>query len=530
MAVSGANCAIVIGAIYFLTYRLRMRWRIVVSLLGLTSYVQLVGAEPSVLRAAFMATCLMLGLWFGRRVSPIASLAFSVLILLSVWPSLAQEFGFALSVLATAGILILAPMLYEKFSPSLPKWLAVAISVSLGAQIFCFPVLLALQGGIPTYSVLANLLAEPLVPPITILGLLGVASSPIPGIGALWFFLASIPAWIVVVIAKYLSSLPLATMPWRTDYFGVMAAVLMVIAVIVAVSKSKLATRTTASVVAVTLLAISLGTVINQVVKLSLWPVQNWEVVSCDVGQGDATVLRNGGRVALIDVGRDEKKIDTCLNKLGISNVDLLVLTHFDADHVAGLGGALRGRTVRQAMLTSFRDDRPGADYSRFQLEAARIPLVKAETNLTGNLGQAYWRVLSPSRTGEEAEDSNDGSITMLWQFPDFKIITLADLGEKGQQRLASDLDKWWKPDNQCLIMKVSHHGSADQYPEFLEALHPCYSLISVGKNNGYGHPTARTLKVLAKAGSALLRTDQLGSIAIAEQNGEFRLSFSGSS
>ena len=530
MAVSGANCAIVIGAFFLITFRLGIKWRIAISFFGLIAYVQLVGAQPSVSRAAFMALCVMFATLMGRRVAPLAALAFSVLSLLSFWPGLASELGFALSVLATAGILILAPKLYQKMNPRVPRWLAVAISVSAGAQIFCFPILLALQGGIPTYSVISNLLAEPLVPPITVLGLLGVLSSPLPVVGTLFFYLASIPAWCVALIANTFSSLPFATMPWRVDALGVIAAVVLVVALLFVYSKSPLVTRNVAGVVAVSLLAICLGAVLDQAIKLSLWPVDNWQVASCDVGQGDATVLRQSGRIAVIDVGRDEKKIDNCLNQLGVKHVDLLVLTHFDADHVAGLPGALNKRTVSLAMLTSYKDDRPGADFSRFQLEAQHIPVVKAQTNLSGNLGSATWQVLSPSRTGEEAEDANDGSITMLWKFPHFKVITLADLGEKGQQRLASDLEKWWQPDGSCLIMKVSHHGSADQYPEFLEHLAPCYSLISVGKNNGYGHPTARTLRVLARAGSALLRTDQLGSIAIAEQKGQFQLSYSGSS
>jgi competence protein ComEC len=138
--------------------------------------------------------------------------------------------------------------------------------------------------------------------------------------------------------------------------------------------------------------------------------------------------------------------------------------------------------------------------------------------------------VLSPSKTALEAEDSNDGSISMLWRFENFQLITLADLGEKGQQRLAAEIGLWWTDPKLPLVMKVSHHGSADQYSEFIEWLHPKLALISVGANNGYGHPTKRTLTTLNRAGATTLRTDLLGSIALAKVNGEFEVSYSGSS
>jgi competence protein ComEC len=138
--------------------------------------------------------------------------------------------------------------------------------------------------------------------------------------------------------------------------------------------------------------------------------------------------------------------------------------------------------------------------------------------------------VLSPSRTAIEAEDSNDGSITMLFQFSNFQLITLADLGEKGQMRLASTLGSWYNDSSLPLVMKVAHHGSADQFPEFIEWLKPELALISVGKNNGYGHPTQRTIAALNRAGATLLRTDLLGSISLKNQAGEFEVSYTGSS
>jgi competence protein ComEC len=530
MAVSGANCAIVVAAIYFTLHSFGSKTRIVTSLSALVAYVLLVGPQPSVLRAALMAAAVMLAMSLGRRVNAISALALSVLVLLCLAPELAVNYGFALSVLATAGILILAPKLFAHLSNRFPNWIAMGLAVSAAAQLFCFPVLLGLQGGVPTYSLLANLICEPLVAPVTVLGLIATLLAWCQPLASGLFWLSSVFAWPITVTAKVLAGLPFAKLPWLIDGFGITLAVTVVVAIVVAINSGRLLTQNLAWLLAACIFACSAGVIWSQVVRVSIWPMRDWQVASCDVGQGDATVVRDQGAIAVIDVGRDEKKIDNCLSKLGILHIDLLVLTHFDADHVNGLAGAIRNRSIGEAMLTSFVDDRPGADFSRFLLTTHKIPIIKSEQGLSGDLAGAKWKVLSPSRTASEAEDSNDGSITMLWRFNNFQLITLADLGEKGQQRLAASLGVWWTDPKLPLVMKVSHHGSADQYPEFIEWLHPKLALISVGANNGYGHPTKRTLNTLNRAGATTLRTDLLGSIALRRQNGEFEVSYSGSS
>ena len=530
MAVSGANCAIVVGVIYFLLARFSIRLRVSASLGGLLAYVLLVGLQPSVLRASVMAGAVLLSLGIGRKINPLSALALCVLVLLSLDPTLAKEYGFALSVLATAGILIATPEIYKRLLPSLPKWLAMGLSVSLGAQLFCFPVLVGLQGGLPTYSLLANLLCEPLVMPITVIGLVATLFFWLQPLANAVFWLASLVAWPIPKVATLLAGLPMATMPWRVDAVGIALAVLLLAATLGLLYAKSVAKRNISALMVAILLASSLGIVVNQFVRTSIWPMSDWQVSSCDVGQGDATVIRDRGSIALIDVGRDGKKIDSCLSKLGVLRIDLLVLTHFDLDHVNGLSGAISNRAVSQAIVTSFQDERPGADFSRLQLATQSIPVVQAEAGMNGRVGSVRWKVLSPSRTAIEAEDSNDGSVTMLFQFSNFQLITLADLGEKGQMRLASTLGSWYNDSSLPLVMKVAHHGSADQFPEFIEWLKPKLALISVGKNNGYGHPTQRTISALNRAGATILRTDLLGSISLKNQAGEFEVSYTGSS
>jgi competence protein ComEC len=192
-------------------------------------------------------------------------------------------------------------------------------------------------------------------------------------------------------------------------------------------------------------------------------------------------------------------------------------------DHIGGLRGAIEGRSVKLALVSPFKDERWGATGTNQYLASAKIPIVSAERNMTGNLGEISWLILSPFRAAAGAEDSNDASIAMLWRDKSFNAVTMADTGERAQMRMAAE-PAWISEvaaSSKPLILKVSHHGSADQYGELIEALNPEVSIISAGKDNSYGHPTLRTLKALEATGSSVLRTDQLGSIALAGGEGQ---------
>ncbi|MEY4367824.1 MAG: hypothetical protein RLZ28_1239 [Actinomycetota bacterium] len=540
-AVSGTNCAIVLGMVWLILPRLRMgrlvitRWlRLGLAAGTLLGYVALVGFQSSVLRAGAMTFAVLLAKTLGRHIQAISALLVAALFLLVFDPWLIFDYGFLLSVLACVGILILAPLLaaWLKFRVSwLPIWVSLALSVSLSAQVLCFPVLLLLQPGFSTYSVLANLLAEPFVAPITVIGIFSVVASLVfPPLARVLTFSASLFAQPILWVADLLTTLPYVTGYWPSGSLGVILATTLAVGLLVLAKLRHARSRglVTAGCLLVVLLVLAWGSVTG--IRSATWARADWFMVSCDVGQGDATVIRSRGKIALVDVGRDPELIDRCLHQIGVTKIDLLVLTHFDLDHVAGLSGALANRQIETAMLTSFVDDRPGAEIAKRELDDLKISTIQAETGLMGELGGFKWQVLSPHRGAPEAEDSNDGSVTMLWRSSQVDLITLADLGEKGQMRLAAESASWI--DSQLLsvplIMKVSHHGSADQYPELIEALNPMLATVSVGRGNSYGHPTKRTLELLAAINCTVARTDEHGSIAVAFDADGFALGFEG--
>ena len=528
-AVSGSNCAIVLGGVLLLLKRFAISRlaRSAIALAALVGYVLVVGPQPSVLRSAIMATLVILALASGRKLPPLIALAWSVVIVLLVWPLMAGQLGLLLSVAATAAILILAPRLYARLRSKLPKWLAASLSVTLAAQLWCLPLLQPIQGGLPTYAVLANLLAEPLVAPITVLGILGLiaAALGLPLVGPLTFF-ASVPAQAIVQISA-LADLPASTLWWPTGLAGLIAICSLVIA-----CSLLTASRTRSALAVSSVLLVTLGiTASTSAASFVSWPSRDWQVVACDVGQGDGIVVRSQKAIALIDVGRDPKPIDECLRHLQINTIDLLVLTHFDADHVAGLAGALRGRRFTLAMLTPFADERPLAASSKELLREASVKVVTGECCLQGRLGAATWQVVEPESRARGSEDSNDGSISMTFRLEGLDLFTFADLGERGQMRAVEyHAHLLNRRQNVPLVVKVSHHGSSDQYPELFEYLKPEIALFSVGLKNSYGHPTERTLKLFENLSSRILRTDHQGSISISVSGGELVIGSTGRS
>ncbi len=523
VAVSGANLAIVAAAVFMLASVTGVSrfWRFFLAYLAIALYILLVGPESSVLRAGAMAAFVMASWWLGRKVNPLIPLSWAVILLLLIDPALAVDFGFALSVFATLGLLILAAALHLRLEPRLGTWLSLGVSASLAAQLYTMPVLLALQPSIPLYSVLANLAVEAVVAPVTVLGILAVIATPVlPQLTSLLTWFASLGTWWIEVVSNHLARLPMTRIPMLPGDLGIFFTVLLVIGVsLVLVSKSP--NLRMLGFVFAALFLVPIGWVASDLVRHSNFH-QGWQVLNCDVGQGDALLLRDGGEVALIDVGREDAPIDNCLDDLGIRHIDLLVLTHFDADHVGGIAGALEGRSVGLALLSGFDDDRPLVKLVSDVLSVSAQRVEIGFSGVTGSLGSASWRVLAPSFAANEAEDSNDASVVVLFEMTGFNILTLGDLGERGQLRLVRN---YWpvlfELRQMPLILKVAHHGSKDQSNELHELVQPDVALISVGKDNDYGHPSRNLLAILADAKARTLRTDLLGPISIRVEAGK---------
>jgi competence protein ComEC len=203
--------------------------------------------------------------------------------------------------------------------------------------------------------------------------------------------------------------------------------------------------------------------------------------------------------------------VDRCLRRLDVRRVPLVLLTHLHADHVEGLPGVLRHRSVGQVELGPYGEPADELGRVRAWAAAARVPLRQAVVGERVVVGPLEWQVLWPQRviTGEGSVPNN-ASVVTLAEARGVSMLLTGDVEPAAQRGL---LARW--PAGPVDVLKVPHHGSAYQAPELLRALRPRVALVSVGAGNDYGHPAPGTLRALVAAGAVVGRTDRDGDLAV---------------
>ncbi|TAK19366.1 MAG: MBL fold metallo-hydrolase [Myxococcaceae bacterium] len=507
-AVSGANCAVIVAAVMLVGGALGLgrRTRIAVSIVVLALFVVLVTPEPSVLRAATMAVIVLVALALGRPGAGVPPLCLSVAVLLALDPWLARSAGFALSVLATAGLLLLTRPIARCAAGIMPRWLALALAVPVAAQLACQPVLFLLAPQLTPYTIPANVLAEPAAAVVSVLGmvvcLLAVLVPPLAALVAWLPWVAS--SWIAAV-ARFFAGAPFSVVDLNDSAVAAIGAVIVTTLLLIGLFAHRthpLLGRSAAAAAAVIVLLIAAVLSGGAIARVAAVP-GDWQLAACDIGQGDAVLVRSHGQIALVDVGPDPEPLSDCLKQLGIDRIDLLVLTHYDRDHVGGIDAAL-GRVDRALVGPT---DGAGDQRLLERLRDGGAEVAEGRRGLSGALGDYRWDVLWP-RDGDRIT-GNDASVTVLFTGP-LRMLFLGDLGEQGQSALES-ANRIATVD----VVKVAHHGSADQSENLYRDIRAVVGVISVGAGNSYGHPTDRLLAILARVGTRAFRTDQDGLVLV---------------
>ncbi|RBY95337.1 ComEC/Rec2 family competence protein [Blastococcus sp. TF02-8] len=517
-AVSGANVAVVVaGALWPLRRRaVDRRIQAATGAAAVIGFVVLAGPSASVLRAAAMGAVTLLALASGRSRAALPALAAAATLLLLADPSLSRDPGFALSVVATAAIVLLAPrwsrLLRRRGWPSLP---ADAVAVSAAAGLATAPLVAGLSGTVSLVTLPANLLVAPAVAPATVLGLLAaVAGVVLPPVGDALVWLAGWPVRWIVLVAERSSELPDAVAGWPGGLPGAMG-----LAVLLGAGAWVLVRFAASRPPALAALAglVLVGWPLRQ--PLDGWPPDRPVVIACDVGQGDALVLPvGGGAGVLVDAGPEVGPVDACLDRLDIDELPLVLLSHLDADHVGGLAGALSGRDVGVVATGALSpaDERAGP-----LAELVRSAGGTREVLTPGDLrtaGDAVLEVLAPSpRWATAAAEPNDLSLVVRVTVRGVRVLLTGDLGAEAEARLVRD-----GTDLRADVLKVPHHGSADVDPGFLAATGARVALVSVGADNTYGHPAPRLLDLLTGLGVQVHRTDREGDLAVVGEAGDW--------
>ncbi|MGC5032659.1 ComEC/Rec2 family competence protein [Micromonospora sp. DT229] len=511
-AVSGSNVAIVVGAVLLLARWARAGPGLAAVLCGvaLVGFVILVRPSPSVVRAATMGAIGLAALAAGRPRAAVPALAAAVAVLVLVDPDLAGDAGFALSVLATGGLLLLAPRWRDGLRRrGVPPGAAEALAVPAAAQLACSPVIAGLSGTISLVAVPANLLVVPAIAPATVLGVLSATVSPIWPFGAeVAAWLAHWPAWWLVLVARYGARLPMGNLPWPGGVTGALLLAGLTVALLVAVRRPVVR-----RLVAVGTVAVVLGAVPVRVIAPG-WPPKGWVIAVCAVGQGDTVVLPVApGRAVVVDAGPDPQAADACLRRLDVRRVPLLVVSHFHVDHTGGVAGVFRGRQVDLVATPQWPEPATGRQQIHDAAGGRGIPVVPVAAGWRYQAGAVDLVVVGPPYPMRGTRsDPNNNSLMLLATVAGVRIMLTGDAETEEQQALREQL-----PAHRLRadVLKVAHHGSAYQDPGFLDAIAARVALVPVGAGNTYGHPNDAVLARLARGGARVLRTDLDGDVAV---------------
>lgn len=534
--VTESNFTIIAGLLSALGTRLFGRARsFYFALTGIVIYMLFVGASGAVVRAAVMGALYAWGVHLGRQSDALNS-TLAAGLLMTVWnPHWLWDVGFQLSFLATLGLVLFTDPLQRRFEGLLarllpPNWTKSAAAffnealvVTTAAQITTLPIILHSFRQLSLMTLTTNLLILPVQPAVMLWG--GVATV----VGLLWLPLGRVLGWVAwlfltftIEMVKLTAAVPYASISLgRVSaglvgvYYGLLLAGVWMMNQDEGKRKAWRAklTRRLPTKAIVTGLVIML--ILVWIAAASL-PDGKLHVVFFDVGQGDAIFIQSPtGRQVLIDGGPDPA---TLLARLGGQmpfwdrSLDVVILTHPDADHLTGLVPVLERYRVGQVF-----DAAPPSHtstYTRWQdlLTEKAIPVLDSRAGTQVALGgDVTLTVLHPGQkliTGTEADSNNNSVVTRL-VMGQVSMLLPGDIEAEAERELI----RCGQPLHSA-VLKIPHHGAdTSSTTAFLEAVNPQLVVISVGQDNRFGHPAPEVLARLAA--HTVLRTDERGNIEI---------------
>ena len=500
IAVSGSHLAIVGFVIESALQKTRLSRGLQRGLLvlALAAYAVFTGASPSAVRACCMVAATLVANGAGRRRHGLSALFVTMAIFVLLRPTVLFEMGFQLSCASVFAILCFCPYAtYALVELGVPSGVASILSVTLCSQLATLPVTIPTFGTFSLIAPLANAVIGPVISVLLASSVVLVPCSLVPLLSRVALVVLMIVARCALFFEQLFAAVPGAsvTVPPDTVWVYVVPFALAVLLVWWPRPRAR-----------------PMAAGLACLVLLAAIPYVYWDrfaspsVTVLDVGQADAILIRQGGAVALVDCGLDERVV-SALVRNNVHHIDAVFVTHWDEDHWGGLPAVLEQFSVGTiAVAADALEDAPAEVLNRPGVEYRQV-----RRGDTVDIGSFCARVMWPfeSVDGEGNEDSLVLLLSYVQGGQSLRMLLTGD-AELDQERefvqKVGDID----------VLKLGHHGSKVSVDlDLLEALKPELSIASAGEGNRYGHPSDACIDAVKEAGGAFACTIEQGDITV---------------
>ena len=546
LAISGLHISFIGMAIYrLLRRRFRFLFSAAVSIPVVLSFGIMSGFGISTIRAIIMFILKIIGEVLGRKYDAITAISLAGLVLLVQNPFVVCNSGFQMSFGAIIAIVLILPIVEEILNTDnkIIKVLSANFTISLVMN----PILAWNYYELPTFSFLLNIVVVPLMSVVIVSSIAGIFCSCImfgfgkavifPGCGILELY-----TFLCNIINKSSVASIVVGQPKVTIiivYYAILLVVLF--------GLKNIRNKYTRAEKERNIIKKETGLVLKkkakkerrikgQNVKLRLACIVGFLLLNCliyyipnpgfyitfiNVGQGDGILIHgDNGTKVMVDGGSTSEKqvakncIVPYLKAEGIGTIDYSIITHTDKDHISGILEILENNNSNRIRIKNLvmpdinmKDDTYNELIEKAKLKKINVLYIKKGDTLS--LGKTKIKCIYPETT-TTASDKNDYCTVLSVKNKTSKILLTGDISKEIEEKIKDDIEENYT------VLKVAHHGSNYSSSEkFLKKVNPKYSIISVGKNNSYGHPGNETMERLRKQGGVIYRTDEKGGITI---------------
>lgn len=546
LAISGLHISFIGMAIYrLLRRRFRFLFSAAVSIPVVLSFGIMSGFGISTIRAIIMFILKIIGEVLGRKYDAITAISLAGLVLLVQNPFVVCNSGFQMSFGAIIAIVLILPVVEEILNTD--NKIIKVISANFTISLVMNPILAWNYYELPTFSFLLNIVVVPLMSVVIVSSIAGIFCSCImfgfgkvvifPGCGILELY-----TFLCNIINKSSVASIVVGQPKVTIiivYYAILLVVLF--------GLKNIRTKYTRAEKERNIIKKETGLVLEkkakkerrikgQNVKLRLACIVGFLLLNCliyyipnpgfyitfiNVGQGDGILIHgDNGTKVMVDGGSTSEKqvakncIVPYLKAEGIGTIDYSIITHTDKDHISGILEILENNNSNRIRIKNLvmpdinmKDDTYNELIEKAKLKKVNVLYIKKGDTLS--LGKTKIKCIYPETT-TTASDKNDYCTVLSVKNKTSKILLTGDISKEIEEKIKDDIEENYT------VLKVAHHGSNYSSSEkFLKKVNPKYSIISVGKNNSYGHPGNETMERLRKQGGVIYRTDEKGGITI---------------